>query len=48
MALRTVFNLTDVLTDSLCTAAPFSKKKSEKGPLPRFFLRGGERLRTGF
>ena len=26
---------------SLCIAAPFPQKKSEKGPLHLFFLRGG-------
>ena len=41
IALRTVLNLTDVLTDSLCTVAPSPQKKSEKwAPSPIFFFRG--------
>ena len=41
IALRTVLNLTDVLTDSLCTVAPSPQKKSEKWvPSPIFFFRG--------
>ena len=42
MALRTFFNLTDVLTDSLCTVAPFPRKKSEKGPPSPIFSEGRE------
>ena len=40
IALRTVFNLTDVLTDSLCTVAPSPQKKSEKWAPSRFFSGG--------